>query len=51
MVVVLRLLFLPLMKAFFDLISVNTGEEGSFAVSREVRDFLLLSNSTGDLNR
>ena len=28
MVVVLRLLFLPLMNAFFDLISVKTCEEG-----------------------
>ena len=38
MVVALRLLFLPLMKVIFELISVNTGEECSF---------LLLNNTAG----
>ena len=42
MVAVLRLLFLPLIEAFFELIFVNTGEEGSF---------LLLSNTAGVFKR
>ena len=50
MIVILRLLFLLLLNAFFDLISFNTYEEGSCAFGRVVQNFLLLSDSAGKFN-